>query len=93
MHTEREESLRGSVPACYAALLKRALNITTYLARELPHLVTSDPLLSVYICMSSLCGSFAAVCILYRIGKLFLNSVPQVDRHHQYTICNVVQQC
>ena len=37
-----------------------APNITTYLARNLPHPVTApaEPLLSVYLCMRSLRGKF-----------------------------------
>ena len=60
----------------------------TYLARNLPHPVTApaEPLMSVYICMRSLHGKFCFSAYIVHSGKLVLNSVPQVDRHHQYDL-------
>ena len=74
---QRERSrCEGQCLACDAALLKSTLNITTYLARDLPHPVTApaEPLLSVHICiricMRSLRGEFY-VWENLRMGKLF----------------------
>ena len=47
--------------------LKSTSNITTYLARDLPHpvIAPAEPLLSVNICMRSLRGKFCcSVCIV-----------------------------
>ena len=58
LYMQRERSrCEGQCLACDAALLKSALNITTYLARDLPHPVTvpTEPLMSVY--MRSSCGN------------------------------------
>ena len=67
-HTKRKRShCEGQCLACDAALLKSTSNITTYLARDLPHPVTApaEPLLGVNICMRSLRGKFCfSVCIV-----------------------------
>ncbi len=87
MHRERSRC-EGKCLACVATVLKSALNITTYLAKDLPHPVTApaEPLMSVYICMRSLHGKFCFSAYIVHSGKLVLNSVPQVDRHHQYDL-------